>query len=191
MYQFVQARLFNLAYAAACVFALLVGFFAGIALIPEGLFRVDRIDVRTIETHFFHAQAVDKAQLSAGWMTPEDEGTWSRGARSILLIGVNDRRNTDLELEFVLFPYFANQLKKQTVRVTVNDHEVGIWKMKAPMRRTLRNVHVTKTVWTSRQPVKIDFEYANPKSPAELGIAGGGNERMAIKLSSLVVREQR
>jgi len=190
MHQLTQARQFNAAYAAACVFALLAGFGAGIAFIPDGLLRTDRIDLRTIETHFFHSGNVDKSQFVTGWLKPAPDGTWSSGSKSVLQISVDRNLAKNLELEFVLFPYLAKQHKKQTVRITVNGHEVGRWKFKAPMRRNLRSVYVNKTIWRLHDPVQIGFEYAKPRSPAELG-AGTSNERLAIRLSSLVVREQR
>lgn len=190
MHQLTQTRQFNAAYAAACVFALFAGFTAGIALIPDGLLQSDRIDARTIKTHFFHSRSVDKTLMGTGWMPAGSDGTWSRGRKSEMQISVDRNLAKSLELEFVLFPYLAKQHKKQAVRITVNGHEVGRWKFKAPMRRNLRSVDVNKTIWRLHDPVQIGFEYANPKSPAELGM-GGSQEQLAIRLSSLVVRKQR
>lgn len=190
MHQLTQARQYNFVYAAACVFALFLGFLAGIAFIPDGMLRTDRIYFRTIATYFFHAGNVDESQLGSGWLTPDQQGTRSHGEKSVLLVTIDNDRKKDLELEFVLFPYFAKHHKTQTVRVTANNRQVGTWNMKAPTRRTLRSVTVKRSILDSGHPLRIGLEYAHTVTPAEARVAGG-DERLAIRLSSLVVREQR
>ena len=190
MQRYTYSRYYNQGYAAACAVALSIGFFAGIALIPDGLLRDDQISVRTIATYFFHAGAVNNNQLASGWSAPDGEGTWSLGSSSVLQIDLDEDHRMDMEVEFVFYPFLAKKHKSQTVHVIVNNHAVDSWKLSAPTRRNLRTIHVKRSIWNSRNPKKIEFEYAKPRSPAELGL-GDGDERRAILLSSLVVREQR
>lgn len=190
MLRFIQTWQSNHLYVGACAAALVVGFLGGLAVIPDGLLQRDRIAFRTIATYFYHHGTVEMRQLGAGWSAPGQDGTWSRGNRSVLLIDLAEDRGKDLELEFVFVPFFAKQHKRQTVRVTVNNQPVGEWVLGAPKRRRIRHVHVKRSIWNAQHPKRISFAYSRPRSPAELGVPGG-NERLAIRLSSLVIREQR
>jgi len=178
----------QLLYILSCFVFGTIGFSIVMAFDFENGLSNSNIKGETLEAFYFQSKGVEKKTLGSGWSRPEWWGTWSDGPKSTLAIDLYEPSRGDLELEFVIKPFFAGGNQSQPVELSVNGTKMVTWKLLPSKKWGTQRVRIPKNIWEAKRPAEISFAYSEPQSPAKLGI-GKDTRRLAIGLKTLTIRD--
>ncbi|HET6847027.1 MAG TPA: hypothetical protein VFH29_09345, partial [Anaerolineales bacterium] len=116
------------------------------------------------------------AYLAEGWHKPESWGTWSSQRHAVLLVWcprIEPSGSEAVQLELDLAPFTAPGRDSVGLRVISDGSEV--WKGQLRQRETL-TLAVPADACAKNQPIRLEFEIANPASPLSLGLSQDARE---------------
>ncbi len=158
------------------------------ALFPDEWPGSRKIKGEVIKVFFFQDRAVEEGVLGSGWSRSEGWGTWSDGAKSTLTIDLYQTHQSDLNLEFVIMPFFNGRHHSQRVELSVNGTKMDTWVLPPSKQWRVQRVRIPKNIWDAKRPAEVTFVYSEPRSAAELGI-GKDSRRLAMALKTLTIRD--
>ena len=141
-----------------------------------------------LEAFYFQSEVFEKRTLRSGWSRPQWWGTRSAGPKSILATDLYQPSRGDLELEFIIKPFFADGHQSQPVELSVNGTKMETWMLLPSKDWGTQRVRIPKNIWEAKRPAEVSFVYSEPRSPAELGIRKD-SRRLAIGLKTLTIRD--
>ena len=140
-----------------------------------------------VKEEFFTAGASSTKMLRSGWAQPEAWGTWSLGARAVLVWKLEAEPLDSLELTVDGRTFLPPGGLSQVIHVEVNGSRVGTIES-TPDGRLRNNVFaISRRVATQTDPMTIAFLIARPTSPEEMK-HGSDNRKIGIGLTSAFLR---
>jgi hypothetical protein len=123
-----------------------------------------------------------------GWSHPELGGTWSDGDTSLVLLALSSLPKNDVELLIEGSAFLTDKNPSQEVDILVNKLHVATLKYDQQANGGIRTVKIPKRLALENNGhLLIKFNFKNPKSPAELGLAYD-SRRLGLSIVSLELK---
>jgi hypothetical protein len=156
-----------------------------IASIPAG--DSHRLDYK-MERLSFKLNGNGEKYQAYGWSEADQQGAWSDGDVSFILLPLFIVPKNDLELLLDGHAFIVDKHPSQEVCVLVNGHHLATLKYDQQFNGGVRVVKIPRSlVLEKKGQLLIKFEFNNPKSPSELGLSNDPR-RLGLCIKSLALR---
>jgi hypothetical protein len=121
----------------------------------------------------------NQSLIGWGWSNPESWGVWSDGYQAKLLLTLPEKPVRNLVL--VLHPLIGAKQPIQNIKVSINRHDAGFYKLVSP--KSIVTIPMSENM-TDRNYLEVLFQISNPISPREL-LLGNDDRKLGFGLVSL------
>lgn len=121
------------------------------------------------ETVGFAAGGAGKALLVSGWARPEPWGTWSVGARAVMVWRLGSRPTSGLRMTIDGAVYPKPNDGSQTIWMSANGIDIGRLSWKTEGDYCLSSIWIPAEATSKGQEIELVFTIRRPSSPLERG----------------------
>ncbi len=139
-----------------------------LADVPPPLMQVDSAVNDTID---FTTYLGSRSFLHSGWsQTEKGFGVWSDGDQATLVFNLAGPINGPIKVEADVLPFLTDRHRQLSVAVAANGAAICSWEFRQESVETIRSVLIPTGV-AGNGALRLDFAFAKPASPAELGLS--------------------
>lgn len=129
------------------------------------------------------------ASSSLGWSFAEGSGTWTSGENSMILLNLNERPASDLQLTIEGMPYINAKHPRLDVEVVVNQRSLGYFNYTLGNSSTAKQITIPKSVINRNNFLLLQFKFKNAISPKKLHLSPD-NRQLGLFISSLTLTKK-
>jgi Uncharacterised nucleotidyltransferase len=119
----------------------------------------------------FGERSGDERVLAGGWCNPQQDGRWTYGARSSVLLTIADAR-APLDVELEAEPFLGRAGRPLKVTVLANGRRIGALRYRRPVESaTVRRVALPLDALGPDGELLLTFAIQRPSSPAARGLS--------------------